>query len=293
MVESMTGFGRAQAQADGYAVETEIRSVNNRYCDVNIKLPSDFVYHEPVLRSRLQQKFGRGKISVTIKLEQTEGETPRVFVNEDLASAYHQMLSRLGTKLGLSDGPNLSDLLSFNDIFVKDGLDEERQKQILARIDETVDEAARLTVEMRRTEGEALATDLLERIDSIEKITEAINASSGDRVTAARQKLQERVSSLLDDESYDKERLELEIALLADKLDITEEIVRLNAHLKFFREALQANASSGRKLNFLMQEMLREINTIGSKAYDAAIAHQVVEVKEVIEIIREQIQNLV
>ncbi len=293
MVESMTGFGRAQVQADGYSVDTEIRTVNNRYCDVNIKLPADFQFHEPVLRSRLQQQFGRGKVSVTIKLEQTGGEKTRVRVDEEMATAYHQMLLQLGRKLGLSTGPGFSDLLSFNDIFIKASMDEEKQLQILQKIDETVQEAADKTVEMRRDEGKALAGDLLERIDAIETITTSIQGTSGDRIVAAREKLQERITTLLSDESYDKDRLELEIALLADKLDITEEIVRLNAHLRFFREALQANASSGRKLNFLMQEMLREINTIGSKAYNADIAHQVVEVKEIIEIIREQIQNLV
>lgn len=293
MVESMTGFGRAQAQAEGYSVETEIRSVNNRYCDVSIKLPGDFQHLEQPLRSGLQQKFGRGKITVSVKLEQIQAQTPRVKINKEMAASYYKALSELGEFLSLQEKPGFSDLLSFNDIFSREGMSEEEQTLISGIIQESVDEATDLTLSMRRNEGTELAKDLFERLDHIERITGEILVLSEGRAGEARTKLQERVTALLADDTYDKERLELEIALLADKLDITEEIVRLRSHLVFFREALQGQQSAGRKLNFLMQEMLREINTIGSKSYSAEIAHKVVDVKEIIEIIREQIQNLV
>lgn len=293
MVESMTGFGRAQAQADGYSVEAEIRSVNNRYCDVSIKLPGDFQQLETKLRTGLQQQFGRGKISVSVKLEQVSGNKANVRVNQELAASYLQMLRDLRATTGISEEPGYNELLHFSDIFERDSFTDEQKELIEAGIEEAVQNAAKVTIGMRREEGKTLATDILSRIDAIEEITTFILSLSEGRVQEAREKLQERVKSLLDDDSYDKERLELEIALLADKLDITEEIVRLNSHLSFFRDALKGKASAGRKLNFLMQEMLREINTIGSKSYNAEIAHKVVDAKEIIEIIREQIQNLV
>ncbi len=293
MVESMTGFGRAQAQADGYSVEAEIRSVNNRYCDVSIKLPGDFQQLENKLRTSLQQQFGRGKISVSVKLEQGGNSKTNVRVNQELAASYYNMLKELKTTTGISEEPGYAELLSFSDIFERDSFTEEQKELIEARIEESVMDAAKVTIGMRRNEGKALAGDIHSRITAIEEITTSILSLSEGRVQEAREKLQERVKSLLDDDSYDKERLELEIALLADKLDITEEIVRLNSHLVFFREGLDGDASAGRKLNFLMQEMLREINTIGSKSYNAEIAHKVVDAKEIIEIIREQIQNLV
>ena len=289
----MTGFGRAQAQAEGYSVETEIRSVNNRYCDVSIKLPSDFQHLEPALRSGLQQKFGRGKITVSIKLEQTQAQAPRVSINQDMAASYYKALLELGQKLGLPEKPSYQDLLSFTEIFNREGLSEEEQQLISGIIQTSLDEAAARTLAMRRDEGAALTADLLDRLDQIAGVTAEILRLSDGRAQEARTKLQERISSLLADDSYDKDRLELEIALLADKLDITEEIVRLRSHIVFFREALASKEASGRKLNFLMQEMLREVNTIGSKSYSAEIAHKVVDVKEILETIREQIQNLV
>ncbi|AXJ02184.1 TIGR00255 family protein [Cyclonatronum proteinivorum] len=293
MAESMTGFGRAQAQAEGYSVETEIRSVNNRYCDVSIKLPGDFQHLEPALRSNLQQRFERGKITVSVKLEQTSAQKPKVVINESLAAAYFEALSNLGSKLGIAHKPTYTDLMGFSDIFTREGLTEAEEKLITGIIEKSVDEAAGRTCTMRRDEGAALAKDLLERLRQIQLVTDDILHISEGRSSEARTKLHERIATLLGDDKYDKERLELEIALLADKLDITEEIVRLRSHITFFKEALEGQQSSGRKLNFLMQEMLREVNTIGSKSYSAEIAHKVVDVKEILETIREQIQNLV
>ncbi|MCC5933639.1 MAG: YicC family protein [Balneolales bacterium] len=293
MVESMTGFGRAQVQAEGYSVETEIRSVNNRYCDVSIKLPGEFQHLEQPVRSSLQQQFGRGKITVSVKLEQIQALAPRISINKEMAASYYKALTELGETLNIPDKPGYRELLSFNDIFSREGMSEEEQTLISGIIQQSVDEATVRTLSMRRNEGAELAKDLFDRLDQIDRITGEILLLSEGRASDARTKLQERVTTLLSDDSYDKERLELEIALLADKLDITEEIVRLRSHLVFFREALQGQQSAGRKLNFLMQEMLREINTIGSKSYSAEIAHKVVDVKEIIEIIREQIQNLV
>ncbi|MCH8568032.1 MAG: YicC family protein [Balneolales bacterium] len=296
MVESMTGFGRAQAQADGYSVDAEIRTVNNRYCDVSIKLPGDFQLYETRLRTLLQNTFERGKVMLSVKLEQIDNKSIGLKVNKTLAKSYFDLLTDLADHVGMDKEnrkPGFKDLLTFSDVIMRDSISEEQQESIFLAIESTIKEAASKTLEMRRNEGAALAKDLLERISAIEEITKEISLLSADRLPDARAKLKERIQNLITDENYDKDRLELEIALLADKLDITEEIVRLNSHLDFFRKALKEKNSAGRKLNFLMQEMLREINTIGSKSYSAEIAHKVVEAKEIVEIIREQIQNLV
>ena len=292
MVESMTGFGRAQAQVAGFSIDVEMRSVNNRYCDVSVKLPNELQQHEQQFRSQLQKKFERGKISVSVKMEQTANKDARMQINHELASAYYQMLLDVAQSLGMDDRPALKDLLSFSEIYERGGMDEALKEQVLTAMGESLDAASEQLIRMRQEEGRALADDLLQRVSGVERITGEIEQLSGGRIEEARLRLHERVQQLLSDENYDKDRLELEIAVLADKMDITEELVRMASHVNFFREALAGKAASGRKLNFLMQEMLRETNTIGSKASNAEIAHKVVEIKEIIEIIREQIQNL-
>lgn len=292
MVESMTGFGRAQAHAAGFSIDVEMRSVNNRYCDVSVKLPNELQQHEQEFRGRLQKKFERGKISVSVKMEQQGAENARVQINHDMAAVYYQMLVNVAETLGMNDRPGLKDLLSFSEIYDHSGMDDAHKAEVLSALGESMEAAAQQLINMRQEEGRALADDLLQRVEEVERITGEIEQLSNGRVQDARQRMQERIQQLLADENYDKERLELEIAVLADKMDITEELVRMASHVNFFREALGGNAASGRKLNFLMQEMLRETNTIGSKASDAEIAHKVVEIKETIEIIREQIQNL-
>jgi uncharacterized protein (TIGR00255 family) len=192
----------------------------------------------------------------------------------------------------MDDRPGLKELLSFSEIYERGGIDDARKAQLLAAVSEGIETAAAQLIRMRQEEGRALADDLLERVAEVERITGEIEDLSQGRTEEARHRLHERIQQLLADDNYDKDRLELEIAVLADKMDITEELVRMASHVNFFRAALAGKAASGRKLNFLMQEMLRETNTIGSKASNARIAHKVVEIKEIIEIIREQIQNL-
>lgn len=292
MVESMTGFGRAQMQVAEFSVDVEMRSVNNRYCDISMKLPNELQQHEQQFRGELQKKFERGKISVSVKLEQNAGKDVRVQINHELASTYYKMLLDMTQALGMDERPGLRELLNFSEIYERGSMSDKQKQYVLDAIKHSIEEAAEQLVSMRQEEGRALADDLLQRVAEVERITGEIEKLSQGRVEEARQRLHERVHQLLTDENYDKDRLELEIAVLADKMDITEELVRMASHVNFFREALAGNAASGRKLNFLMQEMLRETNTIGSKASNAEIAHKVVEMKEIIEIIREQIQNL-
>ena len=293
MTESMTGFGRSETLIKGYSIETEIRTVNNRYCDIFVKIPAEIQQFENSIRNLVQNGFERGKINVTLKVEYNGSESGGVKINQKLAADYYTMLSDLSSALSIDEKPGIGHLIQFQDIFKSKGLDLENEKETEALILDCVSDAINKTIEMRRSEGQELANDMLERIQNIEEIVEQIKPLASQRSQEARTRLGERVDSILDDESYDKERLELEIVLLADKLDITEELVRIQSHVKYFREAIDSEAHSGRKLNFLMQEMLREVNTIGSKAYHADIAHKVVEIKEIIEIIREQVQNIV
>lgn len=293
MTESMTGFGRSETLINGYSIETEIRTVNNRYCDIFVKIPPEIQQFENSIRNLVQNGFERGKINVTLKVEYNGSETGGVKINQKLAADYYTMLSDLRNALSIDEKPGLGHLIQFPDIFKSKGLDLENEQETEALILKCVSNAIEKTIEMRRSEGQELANDMLERIKNIEEIIEQIKPLASQRTHEARTRLAERVDSILNDESYDKERLELEIVLLADKLDITEELVRLHSHVKYFREAIESDAHTGRKLNFLMQEMLREVNTIGSKAYHADIAHKVVEIKEIIEIIREQVQNIV
>lgn len=293
MTESMTGFGRSETLINGYSIETEIRTVNNRYCDIFVKIPAEIQQFENSIRNLVQNRFERGKINVTLKVEYNGSESGGVKINQKLAADYYTMLSDLSSALSIDEKPGIGHLIQFQDIFKSKGLDLENEKETEALILDCVSDAINKTIEMRRSEGQELANDMLERIQNIEEIVEQIKPLASQRSQEARTRLGERVDSILEDDSYDKERLELEIVLLADKLDITEELVRIQSHVKYFREAIDSEAHSGRKLNFLMQEMLREVNTIGSKAYHADIAHKVVEIKEIIEIIREQVQNIV
>jgi uncharacterized protein (TIGR00255 family) len=293
MIESMTGFGRADVHMNGYSVEVEIRTVNNRYCDIFIKMPSDVQHFETEVRTLIQNRFERGKINVTIKVENTGSNGNGVRINAKLAQEYFAMLNSLADELNLPDQPTLENLIQFQDIFQSGSISDEQENAFRKTLMVALNQAIEKTVEMRQKEGVELANDSLERLATIRTIIDEIKLMAGERIIEARTKIQDRVQAILNDEHYDKDRLELEIALLADKMDITEELVRLDAHIKFFTEAINGKQSAGRKLNFLMQEMLREVNTIGSKAYHAEIAHKVVDIKENIEIIREQIQNFV
>jgi uncharacterized protein (TIGR00255 family) len=292
MIESMTGFGRGEAHRNGTTVSVEIRSVNNRYCEVVFKMPSLLQHREHEFRELIQKNFERGKFNVVISLESTDAEEPAQIINEQAVGAYTRMLNSLRESAGIEAPLKLDHFLQFNDLFTNRAVSDEE----VALVHELSVTACKKAIEeiraMRRQEGRYLADDMLKRISNIGSIIAEIRSITSGRIEEARTRFRDRIASLLGDESFDTDRLELEIAILADKLDITEEMVRLDAHLKFFNESMETREASGRKLNFLLQEMLREINTIGSKSYNADIAHHVVNAKEILEKIREQVQNI-
>lgn len=292
MIESMTGFGRGTAEVGGITATVEMRSINSRFCEISTRLPRVLSDYEAVLQSMLKQAFSRGRITVQVQIEEAPDELLPIRVDESAARAYTQLLEKLRLAAGIKDPVKIEHLLTFSEIFttVDDG----------SPASEIAWEATRKAIEisaealhlMRRQEGEALRLDLQARIDTITERLSEVEKRAPERVTEARQRLHSRLADFFTDERVNSDRLEMEITLLADRLDVTEEIVRLRSHLQVFTEALNNPEPVGRKLNFLVQEINREVNTIGSKANDSAVAHLAVEMKEELERIREQVQNI-
>ena len=292
MIASMTGFGRGQAQAGSLTITIELKSVNSRYCEVAARLPRVFAEYEPKLQTLIKDTLSRGRINVSAQLDAAGDTGLSVQVAPDTARGYLDLLQKLKEATGIDEPISLSHLISFPDIFV--GLEQVagQDADLWPALEAATKAALEQLRSMRRQEGQALGRDLLERIDAIANSQAKVETRAPQRIEEARNRLHERIEDLFSDERIDRDRLEFEIAILADKLDITEECVRLTSHLDLFREALKSSEPVGRKLNFLIQEINREVNTIGSKANDAQVAHLAVEMKEELERIREQVQNI-
>lgn len=292
LISSMTGYGRAELSKRGMTVSAEVRSINSRYLEVTARLPRTLSHREKDVKEIVRSFLSRGSLNITIKVEKdSNGETP-LKVNASAAKSYYKLLNELRKTVKLKEKVRLEHLLNFSEILVPVDADESDTKE-WELVDETTREALKQLNAMRVKEGNELAKDFAKRIRWIDETLIEIERLSVDRIPAERKRLQERIAQILEDKSIiDQKRLELEIALLADKLDITEECVRYKTHNKFFLEAIKKEDTPGRKLNFLIQEMNREANTIGSKSNDAAIAHLVVKIKEELERIREQLQNI-
>ncbi len=291
MILSMTGFGRGEAQGNIYSIVTETRSVNNRFLEVSIRAPKLVSLRDQELKEVVRRYLSRGKVNITITLETADDGTAPIVVNPSQANAYYTLLNDLRKTLKLRETVKLQHILQFSEIFdsnSEDTLADEEWDAVLR----SVDMALQQLQAMRMNEGTELERDLKTRIENIAGTVDGIEEKSKDRIPQERERLRERVYTLLNTDEVDEQRLELELVLLSEKLDVTEECVRLRSHLKFFKDTLDSDVPGGRKLNFLIQEMHREINTIGSKASDTEIARSVIGMKEEIERIREQIQNI-
>lgn len=293
MIISMTGYGRSEISRDGLTVVCELRSVNNRFLEVSSRIPRELNVRENEIREILRRHLMRGKINLNITIERSAAAEPlSIDVNPDAVIAYKNVLDNIRKAAKIKEAATLSHLLEFaNDMIVRGNADQTEDDgwEIVA---EAVDAAARELDKMRRDEGRELARDMLNRIRTIDGFIDKAEQLSRERIPAERQRLRERIAQLFENDEIDEQRLELEIVLLADKLDVTEECVRYRSHSKFFGEAVKGPDAAGRKLGFLLQEMNREITTIGSKCNDAEIAHIVVHAKEEMEKIREQVQNI-
>ncbi len=289
MIHSMTGFGQGAAAAGESAFKVEIRAVNNRFREIIVKLPRSLLALEEPLKKLVAERIARGRLEVFVRLE---GEPPwrRLRVNLALARQYLDALDELKEELGLAGEPELELVAGFREVI---GLSDETPEveAVWPVLAEAAEKALDGLLAMRRSEGERLTTDILERIEAIEAVVGRIEKAAPELTAAAQERIRERVESLIDQE-IDPDRLAQETAILADKSDVTEELVRLRSHLDQFRTIMDQGGSIGRKLDFLAQEILRELNTIGSKSADADISREIIEAKAEQEKIREQIQNI-
>ncbi len=292
MISSMTGFGRGEVSTNRITANVEVRSVNNRFLEVTSRLPRTLAMRENDIKELVRTKFLRGKVNIIVMLSQENGSEFSLKVNVSAAKAYHRLLKELGKTVKLKEKVTLDHILHFPEVLEMDSLDKDDEEvwvNVQGAIIKALDEAN----DMRQDEGRELMKDLQKRIEQIDGMIDEIERLASSQIPQQREKLQGRLQELISDASViNNERLELEIALLADKLDVTEECVRFRSHNKFFLEGLKGKESAGRKLNFLTQEMNREANTIGSKTNSAEIAHIVVAIKEELEKIREQLQNI-
>lgn len=292
MIKSMTGFGRGESSSDGFQVTVEIKTLNSRYLDVSIRTPQSIQEHEFDIKEEIQKKLSRGKVHVNVNVDKTDQLSPDITYNEELIKAYTDMLRKVKNLAGIEEPIQLKDLLQFDNIFESEKEDEEDIEVIWRCTQYALNKSIVLLNEMRKKEGDELRNDLTELIEGITDIVETVKDLSDKRAPEVREKLQARISSLINEENIDPDRLEMEVALLVDKMDVNEEIIRLQSHLKFFLEALGSDEPVGRRLNFLSQEINRELNTIGAKSNDSTIAHHIVLGKEKLEKIREQVQNI-
>jgi uncharacterized protein (TIGR00255 family) len=291
MVRSMTGYGRVQQTVDGFNILFEIKSVNHRFFEFSARIPRVYGYIEDKLKTYLQKYISRGKVEIFMTIEAAGGLDEQITLNYGLAESYIHALRELQEKYGLVNNISVSEVAKYSDIFtvVKSPDDEER---IWNAVKNVAEEAVAGFVAMREAEGGRLANDITERAKLIAEFVDKVESRSPVTVDEYRQKLKTHMSEVLAEAAVDENRILLEAAIYADKVSVTEETVRLKSHLKQFEVILCGNEPVGRKLDFLMQEMNREANTIGSKASDFEIAGMVVEIKAELEKIREQIQNL-
>lgn len=291
MANSMTGFGRGENRAQGYTFSVEMKSVNHRYLEVMVKMPRSFNLLEERVRKIVQEKTSRGRIEIYINVKETEEKKRLVKVDKELTLSYDNSLKELAQTLQTTYTTDIYRLASLPEVLSIE--EEEMDVDSLWPVMEiAVQSALHELTQMRKTEGERLSRDVLLRLSGLHSITEQVAARSPLVVSEYKERLQEKLSLMLAETVIDETRLTMEIALFADRASIAEELVRLESHLEQFAKAFQSSEPIGRKLDFLIQEMNREINTIGSKANDLVISRFVVEGKSELEKIREQIQNI-
>lgn len=291
MIKSMTGYGRSELQESSKDIVVEIKSVNHRYTDFSIRVPRYYGFLEDKVREYLQKFISRGKINVYISIESHGEDDTLVLLDEGLADSYINALHQLAEKFNLKDDISVSGVARYSDIF-KIEKKEEDEEELWQIVKKAVDIAVDDFLAMRIREGERLKNDLNDRGKYIYKIIEEIEQRSPQVVEEYKARIESRVRELLQDVPIDENRLLTEVAIFADKISIAEEIVRLKSHIVELGNILESEQPVGRKLDFLIQEVNREINTIGSKGNDLFISKHVVEVKSEIEKMREQIQNI-
>lgn len=291
MIKSMTGYGRCETEAQNRKINIEISSVNHRYCELSVRMPKGLTPLEDNIRKKVKLYIGRGKVEVNLFMTSVSEDDVEVVVNEAACIAYVEALREIGAKLGLQDNIGLAQIMGVNDLIgvYKKTSDLE---DLWPMIEGCLEQALKELVCMREKEGMALKGDLLFKSKALLEVVSHLEAVSDQIVSGYKIKLEERLHKLLDDIPVDEARLAMELAIFADKVAIDEELTRLKSHIHQLESILDEEGSIGRKLDFLMQEMNREANTIASKANDYQITSYAVQLKTDIEKMREQIQNI-
>jgi len=291
MVRSMTGYGHAQAEIKGMNITFEIKSVNHRYFEFSSRIPRNYGFLDEKLKSFLQDKISRGKVECFVQIDTLEQADVIVQINHSLAEGYMNAFAELSERYGIRNDITVSSFSRYSDIFsVHKGQSDE--DEILKAVIAVASEAVESFVNMREAEGEKLKTDVLSRVAEILKCVEFIESRSPETVKDYNTKLIARMKELLDDSHIEEQRILTEAAIFADKVAVAEETVRLRSHLEQLEDFFNSKEAIGRKMDFLVQEINREANTVGSKAQDVEIARCVVNIKSEIEKIREQVQNI-
>ncbi|WP_177918792.1 YicC/YloC family endoribonuclease [uncultured Eubacterium sp.] len=291
MIKSMTGFGRAQKEIDGYVIAVELKSVNHRYFEFSSRIPRQYGFLDEKLKSYINSKVSRGKVECFVTIEALDTETASVEVNHTLAGAYVKALKQLSEQYDLKEDFGASTVSRFPDVLVVRKSEEDEDK-IWSYVCKVCDEALEKFVEMRSVEGKKMYDDIHSRGEYILECVSFIEERSPETVKEYNDKLVERVHELIGDVSLDEQRIIQEVAIYADKVAVAEETVRLRSHIEQLNSFISSDEPIGRKIDFLVQEINREANTIGSKANDVDIARKVVDIKSEVEKIREQIQNI-
>ncbi len=288
---SMTGFGRGTASADGRTWTVEIKTVNHRFLDQRVVLPRPFGPFEEPVKKEVAGYFHRGRVEVTVSLQGALSSGPQLAVNEQLAAEYHKCLKQLVDTHNLEAGITLTDMLSLRDIISQEEQSPDMEIE-WGLLKESLTLALQECTYMREKEGQALKEDMFERLDQFGTVVDEINKNIPQILQQRQDDLKLRVDKLLSGVDIDPIRLSQEMAIMVDKSDVTEEVVRLDSHMTQFRSFLESDEPVGRRLDFLLQEFLREVNTLNSKISNSHTAHLGVEMKNEIEQIREQVQNI-
>jgi len=291
MIKSMTGYGRVEAIYDGRNIVVEAKSVNHRFLEIALRLPAALYPLEMEYKKKIGERFKRGRIDVSIRLEGEGADNFKVNLNMEVARAYYDTLTRLKNEFDIQEPVSLRTLISFRDIFTPPA-ETQLETDFLNQVEVNLQEALSMLVNMRQDEGIALFSDMQMRLRAIGETIETIRLRAPQIVLEYQKRLSDRIKELTAGFDLDAARLAQEVAMMADRCDITEEIVRMHSHIGQFEALLQSDEAEGRKIDFLLQEMNREINTIGSKGNDAEIARQVIEAKSELGKLREQAQNI-
>ena len=291
VLKSMTGYGRAQKILNGRDILVEIRSVNHRYYEYSSRVPRAYSYIDEKLKTMLKTGISRGKVEVSVSINVIEGRDTEIAINKGAAEGYVNALRSAAEELGLNDDLTLSKLIKLPDIFTVQKTPDD-EEQVWSDVSEVAGEALRHFVEMRETEGEKLRSDVLSKAGYILSLVARVEELSPKTVQAYRDRLFQKLNDVLESKDIDEQRILTEAAIFAEKIAVDEETVRLRSHISQLKGMLDSGEAVGRKLDFIVQEMNREVNTIGSKAQDLSVTKLVVDMKAEIEKIREQIQNV-